>query len=292
MFAGGIILATGFIHMLSDGQKSLEQVININYPFFALISSISMIILIGIELIIKICINTNINNQSLPTFINDDLESTIHINCDQHINCNQKNINILTSLNTQGSVSSRISSFSVPNPNNPNNPNNSNNPNNCIDIFILEFGIAIHSIIIGINLGIINDHLTLIQLLIAISFHQFFEGFVVGQMLVNSDIVNIFHKIIIIGVFCSTTPIGIIIGICINQSISDDSYSYLLSQGILDSISAGILIYAALVNFIAKDFIFPNTYVCINNTNFTKQIKLLIIFTLGYTLMALLGIWS
>lgn len=45
-----------------------------------------------------------------------------------------------------------------------------------ITTYILEFGIALHSLIIGITLGV-TPGTEFITLLIAISFHQFFEGF-------------------------------------------------------------------------------------------------------------------
>jgi zinc transporter 1/2/3 len=45
-----------------------------------------------------------------------------------------------------------------------------------ITAVILEAGIALHSLIIGITLGVTSGH-EFVSLLIAVAFHQFFEGF-------------------------------------------------------------------------------------------------------------------
>ncbi|CAI0401463.1 unnamed protein product [Linum tenue] len=57
--------------------------------------------------------------------------------------------------------------------------------------------------------------------------------------------------------FSLTTPIGIVVGICISRGYSEDSQAALLVSGILNSASAGILIYMALVDLLAQDFMNP-----------------------------------
>jgi zinc transporter 1/2/3 len=54
-------------------------------------------------------------------------------------------------------------------------------------------------------------------------------------------------------VYCMTTPIGIAIGIGIHSSFNENSPSSILSQAILDSLSAGILLYSAYVELIAME---------------------------------------
>lgn len=42
---------------------------------------------------------------------------------------------------------------------------------------LLEGGVVVHSIVIGMNMGVMtDDHSALIGLIVALSFHQFFEG--------------------------------------------------------------------------------------------------------------------
>ena len=55
-------------------------------------------------------------------------------------------------------------------------------------------------------------------------------------------------------VFALTTPVGIAIGLGISSSYNPNSKAALGTEGVFDSISAGILIYMALVDLIAVDF--------------------------------------
>ena len=54
-----------------------------------------------------------------------------------------------------------------------------------------------------------------------------------------------------------TTPVGIAIGVGINETFNENSQSALIVYGVLDSMSAGILIYDALVNIIMAHFQSP-----------------------------------
>lgn len=45
---------------------------------------------------------------------------------------------------------------------------------------VLELGIVVHSVIIGISLGASQSPATIKPLLVALSFHQFFEGMGLG----------------------------------------------------------------------------------------------------------------
>ncbi|KAI5678259.1 hypothetical protein M9H77_09209 [Catharanthus roseus] len=58
-------------------------------------------------------------------------------------------------------------------------------------------------------------------------------------------------------VFSSTTPTGITIGIAISKSYNEYSPKALIVQGSLNLTSAGILIYMALVDLLATDFMNP-----------------------------------
>ena len=44
-----------------------------------------------------------------------------------------------------------------------------------VTVMVLDLGIAVHSVIIGMTLGVQSDGSTFTTLLVALSFHQFFE---------------------------------------------------------------------------------------------------------------------
>ena len=87
--------------------------------------------------------------------------------------------------------------------------------------------------------------------------------------------------------FSLTTPIGIVIGLAISSVYSESSPTALIVQGIFDSASAGILIYMALVDLLAADFMNPRV-----QSNGRLQIGTNISLLLGAGLMSFLAKWA
>ncbi|RWR84444.1 zinc transporter 8 [Cinnamomum micranthum f. kanehirae] len=118
---------------------------------------------------------------------------------------------------------------------------------------VLELGIVVHSVIIGISLGASESPSTIKPLVVALSFHQFFEGMGLGGCIVQAQFK--FRSTAIMSLFFSlTTPVGIALGIGIASIYSENSPTALVVEGIFNSASAGILIYMALVDLLAADF--------------------------------------
>jgi zinc transporter 1/2/3 len=84
----------------------------------------------------------------------------------------------------------------------------------------------------------------------------------------------------------TTTPFGIAIGLGVRESYNPDSPTALIVQGVLDSISAGILLYAALVELIASDFIYDPKF---RKKSTTYQASAFIFLLLGAGIMSLIG---
>lgn len=123
---------------------------------------------------------------------------------------------------------------------------------NKISTYLLELGIALHSILIGLTLGTTTE--SFVALFIALCFHQFFEAIALGAQIAGLKTTSIKSAIAMVIFFSLTTPVGIAIGIGIHSgTYNPKSVSSLLVTGILDSLSAGILIYVALVNLITAE---------------------------------------
>ncbi|CAF0803063.1 unnamed protein product [Adineta ricciae] len=158
-----------------------------------------------------------------------------------------------------------------------------------ISTYLLEFGIALHSILIGLTLGTATD--SFVALFIALCFHQFFEAIALGAQIANLKSASIKSAIFMVIFFSLTTPIGIAIGIGIHSgTYNPKSVSYLLSTGILDSFAAGILIYVALVNLITAEM-------GVNAHGFNRLSKRLkfayfVALYLGVAAMAVIGRWA
>jgi zinc transporter 1/2/3 len=81
---------------------------------------------------------------------------------------------------------------------------------------VLEFGIGIHSVLIGIALGIATDEF--VPLLIAICFHQFFEGLALSAVMLSIAYKRAWTAIAFLVGYVLSTPIGIVIGIILRQA--------------------------------------------------------------------------
>ncbi|CAN7090885.1 unnamed protein product [Brassica rapa subsp. narinosa] len=151
---------------------------------------------------------------------------------------------------------------------------------------VLELGIVSHSIIIGISLGVSQSPCTIRPLIAALSFHQFFEGFALGGCISQAQFRNK-SATIMACFFALTTPIGIGIGTAVASSFNSHSVGALVTEGVLDSLSAGILVYMALVDLIAADFLSKRM-----SCNFRLQIVSYLMLFLGAGLMSSLAIWA
>nr|AAK69429.1 ZIP-like zinc transporter [Noccaea caerulescens] len=151
---------------------------------------------------------------------------------------------------------------------------------------ILELGIVSHSIIIGLSLGVSQSPCTIRPLIAALSFHQFFEGFALGGCISQAQFKNK-SAIIMACFFALTAPIGIGIGTAVASSFNSHSPGALVTEGILDSLSAGILTYMALVDLIAADFLSKRM-----SCNVRLQVVSYVMLFLGAGLMSALAIWA
>jgi len=153
---------------------------------------------------------------------------------------------------------------------------------------ILEFGVIFHSVIIGLNLGTAGSEFsTLYPVLV---FHQSFEGLGIGARL--SAIPIPARLAWLPWALCAgygiTTPVAIAIGLALRTTYNGGSYTANVVSGVLDAISAGILIYTGLVELLARDFLFNP-----ERTRDNKRLTFMIFCVfLGAALMALLGKWA
>lgn len=151
---------------------------------------------------------------------------------------------------------------------------------------ILELGIVSHSVIIGLSLGVSHSPCTIRPLIAALSFHQFFEGFALGGCISQAQFQTL-KATLMACFFAMTTPAGIAVGIAVSSSYNSNSPRGLVIEGTLDCISAGILIYMALVDLIAADFLSKRM-----SCNRRLQIVSYVALFLGAGLMSSLAIWA
>ncbi|PON98219.1 Zinc/iron permease [Trema orientale] len=151
---------------------------------------------------------------------------------------------------------------------------------------VLELGIVVHSVIIGISLGASESPKTIRPLVAALTFHQFFEGMGLGGCIAQAKFKA--RAVTIMGLFFSlTTPVGIAIGIGISSRYDENSPTALIVEGIFNAASAGILIYMSLVDLLAADFMSPKL-----QSNGRLQIGANLSLLFGAGCMSLLAKWA
>ncbi|KAI0858700.1 Zinc/iron permease [Xylaria cubensis] len=123
-----------------------------------------------------------------------------------------------------------------------------------MNITLLEGGILFHSVFVGITVSITIDGY--IVLLIAILFHQVFEGLGLGSRIAAVPYKKgSLRPWLLVFAFGTTAPIGQAIGLGARNSYDPNSAFGLIIVGIFNAISSGLLIYAALVDLLAEDFL-------------------------------------
>ncbi|XP_010262122.1 PREDICTED: zinc transporter 4, chloroplastic isoform X2 [Nelumbo nucifera] len=151
---------------------------------------------------------------------------------------------------------------------------------------ILELGIVSHSVMIGLSLGVSQSPCTVRPLIAALAFHQFFEGFALGGCISQARF-KWASAMMMACFFAITTPVGIGIGTGVASFYNPNSPRALAIEGILDSVSAGILVYMALVDLIAADFLSKRM-----RCNVRLQVISYLTLFLGAGLMSSLAIWA
>jgi zinc transporter 1/2/3 len=153
---------------------------------------------------------------------------------------------------------------------------------------ILEFGIIFHSVIIGLTLGTAGDEFSTLYPVIVI--HQTFEGLGIGARLSGIPIPRSWGWLpwFLCAAYGLTTPVAMAIGLGMRYTYNGNSYAANIVSGVLDSISAGVLIYTGLLELLARDFLFNAKRM----NDSSGRLAFMIGFTLLGALMALLRKWA
>ena len=127
-------------------------------------------------------------------------------------------------------------------------------------------------------------------LLVALVFHQFFEGISLGARLSESNLSGV-GKLALAALFAVAAPVGIGAGLGIMSagSVNTNGESFLLAQGVLDAVSAGFLLHIGFC-MLLKDFPADLARITKDDKNpGAKRAGLFLALWTGAGLMAFLG---
>ena len=130
-----------------------------------------------------------------------------------------------------------------------------------LQCLLLEAGILFHSIFIGMALSVATGT-AFVVLLIAISFHQTFEGLALGSRIaaITAFGPGSAKPWLMALAYGTTTPIGQAIGLLVHRLYDPLSEAGLITVGIMNAISSGLLLFAGLVELLAEDFLAEKSY--------------------------------
>ncbi|KAI0364623.1 Zinc/iron permease [Pilatotrama ljubarskyi] len=164
-----------------------------------------------------------------------------------------------------------------------------------IGILVLQMGIMIHSLVIGLTLSITKGP-EFTSLVVAIVFHQLFEGLSLGIRIAGlpskrsedgfKHISGRTLKPLLAIMFATTTPLGIGIGLAALGGTKSTGPRMMLVQGVMSAISAGMLIYAACVEMLAGDFVMDAH---LWRSSVRRQVLALVSLFAGVIAMAAIG---
>ncbi|PWA82735.1 iron-regulated transporter [Artemisia annua] len=225
-FASGVILATGYMHVLPDSFECLTSVCLPEKPWtkFPFTTFIAMMSAVGTLMIDSYMMSGfkkySRNNNGIK---NPDPETKKMGHC-------------------HGDVTSRVDYRA------------SQLRRYRVVAQVLELGIVVHSVVIGLSMGASDNMCTIRPLVAALCFHQFFEGMGLGGCILQADY-EMKMKGILVFFFSVTTPLGIALGILLSNGYQENSPAALVVVGVLNAVSAGLLNYMALVDLLAADFL-------------------------------------
>ncbi|KAL5577629.1 hypothetical protein UlMin_019328 [Ulmus minor] len=271
-FAAGIILATGFMHVLPDSfemlwSDCLKQNPWHNFPFTGFVAMLSAIVTLMVDsMATSLCSNKGRSeflpaesDIGTPTSQGDQEMAMVtpgHFRSHHH------------AMVKEGvDAESQLLRYRVV-------------------AMVLELGIVVHSVVIGLSLGASNNTCSIKGLIAALCFHQMFEGMGLGGCILQAEY-KFLKKAIMVFFFSVTTPFGIALGIGLSNVYEENSPSALITVGLLNASSAGLLIYMALVDLLSADFMGPKLQGSIK-----LQIKSYVAVLLGAGGMSVMAKWA
>ncbi|RNE99160.1 solute carrier family 39 (zinc transporter), member 1/2/3 [Trypanosoma conorhini] len=118
-----------------------------------------------------------------------------------------------------------------------------NSAKSVVAAIFMEFGLASHSVFLGLSVGIAHDAETR-ALLVALVFHQIFEGLALGSRLADASM-NFKLELLMTIIYAVSVPLGTVVGVVVvtTSNISLTGTTFVTVQAVIDSVCGGILLY-------------------------------------------------
>ncbi|KAL6853747.1 hypothetical protein ACP4OV_019776 [Aristida adscensionis] len=273
-FAAGVILATAFVHILPDAFDKLGSPCLVDGPWqkFPFAGLIAMLAAIATLVVDTIATGYFQRAHAKTAAAVGDVETSDQAHGGDGAHGHAHGVMSVIASSSSASASSSDGGAQL--------------IRHRVIAQVLELGIIVHSVIIGMSLGASESPSTIRPLVAALTFHQFFEGIGLGGCIVQAKFR--LRSVVTMALFFSlTTPVGVMIGIGISSAYDENSPRALIIEGVLNAAAAGILNYMALVDLLAEDFMNPRV-----QSNGRLQLIINVSLLVGTALMSMLAIWA
>ncbi|KAF0910027.1 hypothetical protein E2562_001268 [Oryza meyeriana var. granulata] len=244
-FASGVILATGYMHVLPDSFNNLSSPCLpkkpwSDFPFTAFVAMLAAVFTLMVDSLMLTYYNRNKRDSSSRGEVAAvaDHESPDHGHWHGHSHGHGHGHGM--EVAKPGDVEATQVQLR----------------RNRVVVQVLEMGIVVHSVVIGLGMGASQNVCTIRPLVAAMCFHQMFEGMGLGGCILQAEY-GARMKSVLVFFFSTTTPFGIALGLALTKVYKDNSPTALIVVGLLNAASAGLLHYMALVELLAADFMGP-----------------------------------
>ncbi|XP_040378762.1 fe(2+) transport protein 1-like [Oryza brachyantha] len=276
-FASGVILATGYMHVLPDsfsslGSPCLPRKPWSDFPFAAFVAMLAAVSTLMVDSLMLTYYNRTRRSSSSSGAAGDTAAVADHESPDQ-------------AAHWHGHGHSHGMAVAVAKPDDVEATQVQLRRNRVV-VQVLEMGIVVHSVVIGLGMGASQNACTIRPLVAAMCFHQMFEGMGLGGCILQAEYGARMRSALVF-FFSTTTPFGIALGLALTRVYRDDSPTALVVVGLLNAASAGLLHYMALVELLAADFMGPRL-----QGNVRLQLAAFLAVLLGAGGMSVMAKWA
>ncbi|GAB4829572.1 hypothetical protein Ancab_019240 [Ancistrocladus abbreviatus] len=276
-FASGVIGATGFMHVMPDSWNDLTSPCLPDcpwrvFPFTPFITMVSAYLTMMMDTFATSFYERNLSKEGSNDSVGDDGNGS---------NERGENGSVMGSMNGHGLGHGHGQAIKL-----LLRDKQSHLMKKRVIAQVLELGIVVHSVVIGLSMGASDNYCTIRPLILAMCFHQLFEGMGLGGCITQAEY-DLKMKAIMAFFFSVTTPGGIVLGILLQHTYKENSPTALIVVGVLNAVSAGLLIYMALVDLLAAEFKGPKL-----QKNMKLQFISYVVALMGTGLMSLMAKWA
>ena len=230
--SAGVVLAVALVHMLQPANEQLgascipKELKNYGAYAFAFAMA-GAILMHTLDLVFALCLHTHLlPEEELERKYLDPQENPAAISTTNHRSVERHGPS--PSSDAHGHSHGEMGRESTP-------------LQRAAAAILMEFGVTVHSVMIGLTIGVSNDA-EVSGLLTALCFHQLFEGVALGSRLAEANF-RVSSELILASMFIVSAPLGIGIGMGVVGTNALTGAAFFVVAGVCDAVTAGILLY-------------------------------------------------